>query len=88
MFLGRADYGLFLCHTYQWISEWRTQAKIVYEIFTANSSPSPNLDKHLLLSNEIIKVFLGTLILFVPVWADGPILAAKPIRYQPEQFQS
>ena len=61
---------VFLCHTYQWISEWRTKAKIVYEIFTANFSPSPNLDKHSLLSNEIIKVFLGTLILAVPVWPN------------------
>ena len=50
------------------------------------ASPSPNLDKHSLLSNEIIKVFLGTLILAVPVWPAIP--AAKPIRYQPEQFQS
>ena len=56
----------FLCHTYQLNLKWRTMAKIVYEIFTANFNSPPILISIRCYPMAVIKVFFWTLILAGP----------------------
>ena len=56
----------FLCHTYQLNLKWRTMAKIVYEIFTANFNSPPILISIRCFPMAVIKVFFWTLILAGP----------------------
>ena len=56
----------FLCHTYQLNLKWRTMAKIVYEIFTANFNSPSILISIRCYPMAVIKVFFWTLILAGP----------------------